>query len=268
MKWARFRHNGSASFGLLQDDGLYPVALDWPDILQGRDPHPGDRLDLAQVKLLAPVSRPGKIVAIGLNYRDHCREQDIDVPERPLIFTKFTTSVIGPGQAVCWSEEQSKQVDFEAELAVVIGREARNVASNQALDHVFGYTAANDVSARDLQFSDGQWVRGKSLDTFCPLGPVLVSADEIPSPQQLAIRCRVNGQTLQDSSTSEMVFSVAELVAFCSRWFTLQAGDLILTGTPHGVGVFRDPPIFLGDGDRVEVEIESIGCLENVCRVG
>ena len=160
-----------------------------------------------------------------------------------------------------------RQVDYEAELAVVIGRTARNVPVETALDHVLGYTCLNDVSARDLQFADGQWVRGKSLDTFCPLGPWLVTADEIPDPGALRLRCLVNDEVLQEAMTSEMVHGVPELIAFCSRFMTLEPGDIIATGTPAGVGVFRQPPRFLGDGDVVVVDIDGVGRLTNPCRV-
>jgi len=217
--------------------------------------------------LLAPLARPGKVIGIGLNYMDHCREQNVPVPSSPLVFAKFTTAVTGPGEPISWDPELTQQVDFEAELGVVIGRRARNVPKEEALSYVFGYTALNDVSARDLQFSDRQWVRAKSLDSFCPIGPLVVSADEIPNPQALAIRCRLNGELMQDSCTSEMIFGVAELIAFLSRAFTLEPGDLIATGTPNGVGVFRDPKVFLKDGDRVEVEIEKIGVLSNPVRL-
>ncbi len=218
------------------------------------------------IKLMAPVPAPPKIVAIGLNYRDHAREQGVPVPERPLIFAKFPTSVIGPGDTITWDPALSQQVDYEAELAVVMGREARNVSEKEALGCVAGYTCGNDVSARDLQFGDRQWVRGKSLDTFCPLGPVLVTPDEVGDPQSLAICARLNGEKMQDSTTGEMVFGVAELIAFAGRAFTLLPGDVIMTGTPSGVGVFRKPPVFLKGGDRIAVEIERIGRLENVCR--
>jgi 2-keto-4-pentenoate hydratase/2-oxohepta-3-ene-1,7-dioic acid hydratase in catechol pathway len=221
------------------------------------------RIPLNSARLMVPLPNPPKIVSIGLNYMDHCREQNIPVPERPLVFAKFPSSVIGPSEAIRWDPELTQQVDYEAELGVVIGRQAYRVELDKALDYVFGYTIVNDISARDLQFSDGQWVRGKSLDTFCPVGPALVTADEIPDPQSLKIRCRINGQLLQDSSTSEMIFSVRELIAYLSRSFTLQPGDLITTGTPDGVGVFRQPQIFLKQGDLVEAEIEGLGCLEN-----
>jgi 2-keto-4-pentenoate hydratase/2-oxohepta-3-ene-1,7-dioic acid hydratase in catechol pathway len=221
---------------------------------------------LAEVDYLAPVPRPGKVVAIGRNYKEHAAEEGVDPPKEPLIFSKWPSSVVGPGAEIRWDPELARQVDYEVELGVVIGRTARRVSREAALDHVFGYTCLDDVSARDLQFGDGQWVRGKSLDTFCPMGPVLVTADEIPDPQQLWLRCTVDGEVRQDGHTSQMYFSVAEIISHCSQAFTLEPGDVIATGTPSGVGVFRDPPIFLQDGQRVVVEVEGIGALENTCR--
>ena len=225
-----------------------------------------DGRSLADVEYLAPVPRPGKVVAIGRNYKEHAAEEGVEPPKEPLIFSKWPSSVVGPGAEIRWDPELAKQVDYEAELAVVIGRTARRVTREQALDHVFGYTCLDDVSARDLQFGDGQWVRGKSLDTFCPMGPVLVTADEIPDPQELWIRSIVDGEVRQDSHTSQMYFSVAEIISHCSQAFALEPGDVIATGTPSGVGVFRDPPVFLRDGQRVVIEIEGIGALENTCR--
>ena len=211
--------------------------------------------------------RPGKIVAIGLNYRDHVRETGMDEPERPLVFTKFVTSVIGDGDPIVIDRSLTERVDWEVELAVVVGRPMRRVAVADALDHVRGYTVANDVSARDLQFADGQWVRGKSLDTFCPLGPLLVPAAEIADPQALGLRTRVNGETVQDSSTAEMIFGVAELLSHCSHSFTLEPWDIVLTGTPWGCGEFMDPVRSLQEGDVVEVEIDGIGALRNPVEV-
>ncbi|GAP06629.1 2-keto-4-pentenoate hydratase [Anaerolinea thermolimosa] len=220
----------------------------------------------SDAKILAPLSTPGKIVAIGLNYFDHCREQNIPVPDRPIVFTKFNTSIIGPGDPISWDSTLTQQVDYEVELGVVIGKRAKSVPVTEALDYVFGYTIINDVSARDLQFSDRQWVRAKSLDTFCPMGPAIVTKDEIPDPQHLELRTLLNGEVVQNSTTAEMVFSVADLVSFLSHSFTLEPGDVIATGTPDGVGVFRKPPVFLKHGDRVVLEIEKIGRLENpVC---
>jgi 2-keto-4-pentenoate hydratase/2-oxohepta-3-ene-1,7-dioic acid hydratase in catechol pathway len=221
---------------------------------------------LASTDLLAPVPRPGKVVAIGRNYREHADEEGVEPPSAPLVFSKWPSSVVGHGDDICWDPELTRQVDYEAELAVVIGRTARHVPEAQALDHVLGYTCLNDVSARDLQFGDGQWVRGKSLDTFCPMGPILVTADELADPQDLAITCRVGDEVLQDSRTSQMYFSVATIISYLSLSFTLEPGDVIATGTPGGVGAFRNPPRFLGNGDRVTVEIEGIGALVNTCR--
>jgi len=266
MKWVRFEHEGLHRFGILQNDLITVTSLDWDDVLAGRPAVSIGTVPLSEIQLLSPLPRPGKIIAIGLNYMDHCREQNLTPPESPVMFCKFPTSVIGPDEVIEWSSNLTKEVDYEVELAVVIGRTARRVSQDSALDYVLGYTAANDVSARDLQFSDGQWVRGKSLDTFCPLGPALVTTDEIPCPQDLTIRCEVNGETLQDGHTKEMIFPVDYLVSFISQAFTLEPGDVILTGTPDGVGVFRDPQVFLGKDDQVAVEIENIGRMNNICR--
>lgn len=214
----------------------------------------------------APLTSPQKICGIGLNYLDHCREANLEPPKNPVLFAKYPSAIIGPGDEIRWSRSLSEKIDWEAELGVVIGQEASNVPKDKALDFVAGYVCANDVSARDLQRSDGQFVRSKSIDTFCPLGPWLVTADEVPDPQRLRIRCRVNGETKQDSTTGNMVFGVAELISYLSRAFTFQPGDVILTGTPAGVGAWRNPPQFLRDGDRVEVEIEAIGVLSNPCK--
>jgi 2-keto-4-pentenoate hydratase/2-oxohepta-3-ene-1,7-dioic acid hydratase in catechol pathway len=265
MKWVRVLHDNDPVFGWLDDQTIKLTALSWADVLAGADPVVTGEIPLADARLLAPLGRPGKIVAIGQNFWDHCREQNKPAPERPIIFTKFTTALNHPGGVVQWSPALTEKVDFEAELAVVIGREARHVPEAEALAYVFGYTAANDITARDLQFGDKQWIRGKSLDTFCPLGPALVTADAVPDPQALRIRTELNGQVMQDSHTGEMIFNVAHLIAFASAAFTLEPGDVILTGTPDGVGVFRDPPVFLQDGDTITVEIEGIGRLENSC---
>lgn len=213
-------------------------------------------------RLLAPI-RPATIVAIGLNYLDHIREAKMDRPERPLIFSKLRSSVIGPGDAIRIPTDLTQQVDWEVELAIVIGRVTRAVGPEAALDHIFGCTGANDVSARDLQFADGQWIRGKSLDTFCPLGPAVVTLDELGDPQAIGLTTRVNGTLMQDSTTAEMLFGVSELIAECSRAFTLYPGDVILTGTPWGCGAFMDPPRFLTAGDVVETAVEGIGTLRN-----
>jgi 2-keto-4-pentenoate hydratase/2-oxohepta-3-ene-1,7-dioic acid hydratase in catechol pathway len=220
-----------------------------------------------ELELLAPLPRPGKIVAVGLNYLGHATEQDVQPPGEPLVFAKLPSSVVGHRAEIVWDQALTGQVDAEAELAVVIGRRARHVSADDALDHVLGYTACNDVSARDLQAADGQWVRAKSLDTFCPMGPVLVTADEIPDPNGLKIKCIINGSPTQSASTADMYFPVSHLISWCSASFTLEPGDVIATGTPPGVGIYRDPPQLLRDGDEVAVEIERIGRLANRCRV-
>jgi 2-keto-4-pentenoate hydratase/2-oxohepta-3-ene-1,7-dioic acid hydratase in catechol pathway len=225
-----------------------------------------DGRPLADVELLPPVPRPGKIVAIGRNYREHVEEERSEPPPAPLVFAKFPSALVGDGAEIRWDPALTRQVDWEAELAVVIGTAARNVTVEDALDHVLGYSCLDDVSARDIQFGDGQWVRGKSLDTFCPLGPAIVTTDEVPDPQRLDISCTVDGEVVQSSNTSMMYFGVAEIISYCSRSFSLEPGDVIATGTPGGVGVFRKPPRFLDDGSVVTVEIERIGRLTNRCR--
>lgn len=222
--------------------------------------------DVQPSQRVAPVPRPGKVVAVGLNYHSHAIEGGVEPPTSPMIFAKFSTSVIADGDTVEWDPALTQGVDLEAELGVVIGRAARHVSEADALDYVAGYTCINDVSARDLQFADGQFVRSKSLDTFCPMGPVLVTADEIPDPGVLAISSQLNGEPMQSSNTSDLIFSVPEIIAYLSQAFTLEPGDVISTGTPAGVGWFRDPQIIMRDGDVMTIEIEKIGRLENPCR--
>ena len=207
-------------------------------------------------------SEPGKIIGVGLNYRDHAEEQGASLPAEPLLFAKFANALRGPGDAIVLPR-QSRHVDAEAELVVVIGRPARRVPVDDALDVVAGYTCGNDVTERRFQRKDGQWLRAKSFDSFCPLGPELVSVDELDDAGDLAIVQRLNGEAVQDSRTSQLIFGVRELVAHASSVFTLEPGDVILTGTPAGVGVYRDPPVALQAGDEVEVEIERIGVLRN-----
>ncbi len=282
MQLCSYRDGAAHRLGVVRDGRVTPATeLGGPATMDEllRDPAPalealrrapsapgatGGALD--GVELLAPVPRPGKVVAIGLNYRAHAEEQGTKPPREPLIFAKFPTSVVGHGAEVRWDPALTRQVDYEAELAVVIGRTARRVRESDALDYVLGYTCGNDVTARDLQYGDRQWVRGKSLDTFCPLGPVLVTRDEIADPQSLPLRAVVSGETLQSSTTADMIFPVAALVAYCSRAFTLEPGDVIMTGTPPGVGVYRTPQRFLRDGDEVAIEIDGIGRLVNTCR--
>jgi 2-keto-4-pentenoate hydratase/2-oxohepta-3-ene-1,7-dioic acid hydratase in catechol pathway len=217
---------------------------------------------IGETKLLAPVPRPGKLICIGLNYRDHAAESNMPIPERPVVFSKFTNAVIGQGQPVVLPAT-STQVDYEAELAVVIGRKAKNVSPERAFDYVLGYTNLNDVSARDFQFADGQWQRGKSCDTFAPMGPYIATTDEVPDPHILQIMLRLNGKTMQNSKTDQLIFGVPELIAFLSETITLEPGDVIATGTPPGVGFARRPPVFLKAGDLMEVEIEGLGVLSN-----
>ncbi|MBV9664144.1 MAG: fumarylacetoacetate hydrolase family protein [Actinobacteria bacterium] len=226
-------------------------------------PAVADERPLADVRLLAPVINPQKVLAIGLNYAKHAREGGIEPPKSPVSFVKTNNSIVGPDDEIRYSKDDSTQVDYEVELAVVMGRTARRVSTADALDYVLGYTVCNDVSARDAQFGDGQWVRSKSFDTFCPLGPSIVTTDEIPDPQTLGLRCRVNGTTLQDSNTADMIFGCAEIISFLSRAMTLEPGDVIATGTPEGVGFARKPPVWLLDGDVVECEVDGIGVLRN-----
>jgi 2-keto-4-pentenoate hydratase/2-oxohepta-3-ene-1,7-dioic acid hydratase in catechol pathway len=208
-----------------------------------------------------PIPRPGKIVCVGLNYKDHAEEQGVELPAAPLLFAKFTTSLIGPGEPIVIPSPVTK-CDYEAELGVVIGTTVRKVSKENALEAVAGYVVANDVSARDLQFADGQWTRGKSPDTFCPVGPLTPAAD-VPDPHALGIRAILNGETMQDSSTSNLIFGIDEVISYVSQTSTLEAGDLILTGTPAGVGVFRDPQRLLRAGDEITIEIDGVGSLTN-----
>jgi 2-keto-4-pentenoate hydratase/2-oxohepta-3-ene-1,7-dioic acid hydratase in catechol pathway len=222
------------------------------------------RHDAARVKHLAPVPDPQKVICIGLNYRDHAVESGSPIPPEPVLFSKYPTALIGHEEAIRLPAV-SKEVDFEAELVIVIGQRGRKLTPEQAMDYVAGYTIGHDVSARDWQLrkTGGQWMVGKTFDTFAPAGPVLVTKDEVPNPHNLAIALRLNGQTMQKSSTAQMIFSVGQIVSYLSLVFTLEPGDLIFTGTPPGVGMARKPPVFLKPGDVCEVEIESLGVLRN-----
>jgi 2-keto-4-pentenoate hydratase/2-oxohepta-3-ene-1,7-dioic acid hydratase in catechol pathway len=217
---------------------------------------------LSEIEFLTPIARPGKIICVGLNYRSHLAEIGEAVPEYPILFLKPETSVIGHGQAIVLPRV-SRQVDYEGELAVVIGRRGKYIEESDALSYVAGYTCANDVSANDLEFRTSQWTSGKMLDTFCPLGPVLVTRDEIPDPGALRLRTTLNGKMVQEASTSDMVFSVPFLIRYISSLATLEPGDVILTGTPAGIGCNRKPQVFLQPGDQVSVNIEGIGTLCN-----
>lgn len=223
------------------------------------------QINREDIKICSPVPAPRKIICIGLNYRNHAIESGMEIPKSPIIFSKFSTCVIGANEPIILPKG-SEQVDFEAELAFVIGQTAKNVKRADAMNYVFGYTNFNDVSARDFQFADGQWQRGKSCDTFAPMGEFIATKDEIHDPHNLQIQFRLNGETLQDSTTKELIFKIPELIKFLSASITLEPGDIIATGTPPGVGFARKPPVFMKDGDVAEVEIEGLGILSNPVR--
>jgi 2-keto-4-pentenoate hydratase/2-oxohepta-3-ene-1,7-dioic acid hydratase in catechol pathway len=259
----RARSIGSTSGWLRDDLQTLDLINVWPEpqaeisrLVDGASATPE-----SEVEFLPPV-KPGKILAIGRNYLDHAAEGGSAPPPAPLIFMKLPNSLTAH-EAPIVLPSISEQVDYEAELAVVIGKRAKRVNESDALAHVFGYTLVNDVSARDLQFGDGQWIRGKGLDTFAPLGPYITTSDEISDVQNLKIQGRLNGQTMQSSNTSFMIFKVAYLVSYISQGITLEPGDVIATGTPEGVGIFRKPPVLLKPGDVFEVEIERLGTLRN-----
>jgi 2-keto-4-pentenoate hydratase/2-oxohepta-3-ene-1,7-dioic acid hydratase in catechol pathway len=281
MRLGHFRHEAGLRMFAADDQGWIDVAEHFAEA-----PHTVDELireprdwlsQLAAVlhsarvpgeptTLSSPLESPPAVLAIGLNYADHCREFGVSPPSDLVLFVKHPSSVVGPGDDVVWSTAVTDSVDWEAELGVIIGAAARNVSEEEALGHVFGYTAINDVTARDIQQTEQQWVRAKSLETFCPMGPVIVTADDVPDPQCLSIRSRISGETMQDSNTKEMIFTVAQIISRLSQSFTLLPGDIIATGTPLGVGSFRTPKRELKDGDVMEVEIEGIGTLVNTCR--
>jgi 2-keto-4-pentenoate hydratase/2-oxohepta-3-ene-1,7-dioic acid hydratase in catechol pathway len=244
--------------------GLLNLGLEWQrkaweSLSQGVVRH-----DASHARLLAPVPDPRKIICIGLNYRDHAAESGVPAPAEPILFSKYATALIGHEDTIILPSV-SHEVDYEAELVVVIGRTGRRIPRERAFDYVGGYAVGHDVSARDWQLNKPgkQWMAGKTFDTFAPVGPVLVTPDEIDDPHKLGIRLRLNGQTMQDSSTSQLIFGVDELIAYLSQVFTLEPGDLIFTGTPPGVGMARKPPVWLKPGDLVEVEIDHLGTLRN-----
>lgn len=275
MQFVRYTTGGASEWGVRRDDAIVSLAGLREDVTYQQLTNPGflrvveEATDAAaehavpadEARLLAPVPRPGKIICVGLNYHDHAEEQDEDIPERPLLFGKAGTSITNPGDPIVHPDDL-EEVDYEVELGVVIGRTAKNVDSSNARDYVAGYTAINDVSGRDAQFEDEQWFRGKSYDTFSPIGPTLVPEDHL-NPHDLDVACRVNGETKQSSNTEEFIFDVDELVEYISGVMTLRPGDVISTGTPGGVGIFREPPELLEPGDDVDVEIEGIGTLTN-----
>lgn len=273
MKLVTFSHRNRTLLGEIVEDEIYTLStsdtmrmheLIWRGITPSRV---SQRFPISEVTLHAPL-RPGKIIAIGRNYAEHAKETGNEPPPRPLIFAKFPSSVIGTGTPITWSDSITKEVDWEVELAVIIGKKARNVSEEDALNHVFGYTVGNDVSARDLQLrTDGQWTRGKSLDTFCPLGPMIVTRDEIEDPQNLNLKTTVNDEVMQDGNTKDMIFNIRHLIHYCSQMFTLEPADIIMTGTPPGVGEGRDPKVYLKDGDVVTCSVEGIGEISNPCKV-
>jgi 2-keto-4-pentenoate hydratase/2-oxohepta-3-ene-1,7-dioic acid hydratase in catechol pathway len=255
MRIVRYLCEGNPRFGIQEDNRLFPCD---GDPFTGLVKQPVSiRLDA--VRLLAPVDPPN-IICLGLNYRSHAEETGLAPPSEPLIFIKATTSLCSPGDPIVLPGQGPGRIDYEAELAIVIGRRAKDIPEDEAAGYILGFTAANDVSNREAQFSDGQWARAKSHDTFCPLGPAIetdIDADD------LAITCRLDGEVMQSSRTSDMIFAVRRIVSFISHAFTLLPGTVILTGTPHGVGFKRNPPIYLQAGQTVEVEIEGIGILAN-----
>src|SRR3984893_151295 len=278
MKLVTFARNGSTEPGALLDDkviGLksagFPTLL---QLIQGGtealqraqawiDHPPADAiLPLATVRLLAPLSHPPKIICVGLNYRDHALDCHAEIPKVPTIFSKYTTAILGPGEAIILPRH-SKEPDYEAEFAVVIGKGGRYITKDRWREHVFGYTNLNDVSARDFQMATSQWMIGKTFDTFAPMGPAIVSADEIADPHNLDISLTINGETLQHSNTKNLIFRIPDLIEYLSAVFTLESGDVISTGTPAGVGFARKPPRFLQPGDDVVVRVEGLGELRN-----
>lgn len=286
MKLVRFLLGEEESYGALEEGKILilPQLFDWlPESLEGlvsagfeflsriearlaelpeevKEKH---SIEVKEVKLLAPIMNPPKIICLGLNYRDHAAEQGARIPDEPIIFIKPRTTIIGPNQPIV-KPDFVKKLDYEGELAIIIGRRGKNIPVSKAGDHIFGYTILNDVTARDIQFKDRQWTRGKSFDTFAPIGPCITTRNQIRDPGNLRIRTWVNGELRQDSSTKNMVFNVYEIIHHLSRVMTLEPCDIIATGTPAGVGVFMKPePKFLNPGDVVVIEIEGIGRLEN-----
>ncbi len=260
--------NGRIIGGVITDKAIYPFepqasSMEFIKNPDGYEISPNG-IPVKDIRFAPVISSPSKIIGIGLNYMDHIKESKGELPRNPILFAKFSNTLIGHNEYIIWSHEITKKVDFEAELAVVIGKNTNRIENYY--DAIFGYTCSNDVSARDLQFGDGQWVRGKTLNTFCPIGPWIVTKDEISNPHGLRIRSYLNGNLMQDSNTEMMIFKVPELIEFISRHITLEPGDIILTGTPHGVGTFRNPPIYMKNGDEIVIEIEKIGTLKNICR--
>jgi 2,4-diketo-3-deoxy-L-fuconate hydrolase len=271
MKLLRYASESGAGVGVLTGEGVLPLQqTDILTIIAGSAeaaPVRGAR-PISDYRLLAPVPRPGKIFGSGINYASHKDENpDAVMPTEPGFFSKFPSSVVGPDDAIRLPTSES-QVDYEVELAVVIGRPGRDIDPDDALAHVFGYTVINDVSARDIQFRPNQMPLGKGCDTFCPMGPVILTADEVPDPSALRVASRVNGEPRQSAPAAEMLFDVPTLISHASRHITLEPGDIVSTGTPAGCGTFREPPLWLRPGDVVEVEVDAIGVLRNPVEAG
>ncbi len=273
MKLVTFQRPGSpAEPGYINDSQVVGLSAAFPDVIAILAGGPAalaqaaaiaaPAYDLASVKLLAPVPRPPKIVCVGLNYRDHAIETNMKIPDTPTIFCKFPTAVIAPGDDIVLPKISEKP-DYEAEFAFVVGKGGRNIAKENWKDHVAGYMNLNDVSARDIQLATTQWVMGKTFDTFCPMGPYLVTADEIADPHALNIQLDIGGEVLQNSNTRELIFKIPELIAHLSSVFTLEPGDVVSTGTPSGVGMARGR--WLKPGDKVTVTVEGLGSLTNSC---
>lgn len=258
MKFVRFIHKGEERAGIAKRD---EVEIINGDFLNGNYYITGEKIKLGEIEKFLPPVNPPNIIALGLNYKGHAKESGKEIPKEPVIFLKATTSITSHLSPIILPKQAPDFVDYEAELVIVIGKRAKNIEVDQAKDYIFGYTCGNDVSARDCQLKkDIQWARGKSFDTFCPVGPWIETEIE---PINLRIQSRLNGKIMQDSNTSEMIFNVYEIVSYISKQMTLLPGTIILTGTPEGVGFARENPVFLREGDVIEVEIEGIGILKN-----
>ena len=275
MRLARFSSGTNISWGFVdQEDATYvrPASSNSPSLVEALGLGPislaelyevsGGRIPIAEVTLHSPVDKPSKVICIGLNYVDHARESGMAIPERPLVFCKFPSSIVGPYDDIELPPE-SKKVDWEAELVVVMGSNALRVTAEQAASHIGGFMVANDVSARDVQADDGQFVRAKSFTSFCPLGPWVTTPDEVEDYSNLSVQLRVNGALMQNGNTSDLIANVSEIVIFCSHISMLEAGDIILTGTPAGVGAGMNPQQFLQEGDLMETTIAGLGSLRN-----
>jgi 2-keto-4-pentenoate hydratase/2-oxohepta-3-ene-1,7-dioic acid hydratase in catechol pathway len=274
VRLATYELDGAVGCGVVVGDGIVPLPGEsvrgilergpdhWATLAASAAARGDDAIPLGGIRLLAPIPDPDKILCIGLNYRDHAEETGMPAPPAPIVFAKFRNSLIGPADPIVLPDAIDA-VDYEAELAVVVGRRCRNVNAADALSHVAGAMAFNDVSARDLQMQTSQWTMGKAIDTFGPCGPALVFMDEIDDLQALRVETRINGETVQSGTTASMIFTVADLIAFISSLMTLEPGDIIATGTPAGVGYTRTPPRLVAAEDLVEVEIETVGLLAN-----